>query len=266
MRRHRTIASLLALLAGAFLLLSCDSSNDIGDSGFNEQEVESAAVVAAFAGPSTESAEQMMLDMVAHIGAPAPMTDEGPGGPISLPSSTSGFDLGNGISGDMELNVAGVYTFTFSGTVLVDGSPVTVQGTLVLTPAATQPESGTAYLIDYDATASGARGSATWSTVGTLERDAEGAVSDYDVTMSHTVTPTGQSPSVVTAQLSPQRFDLIVTGPYGNTVSFGFDRTSMSGTVSVNSHLVATIEVSDGCAHVDWVDESRTDLEVCPEA
>ena len=265
MRWQRTIASLVALLAGAFLV-GCDSGNDIDDPGFNEQEVQAAAVVAAFAGPSTESAEQLMLDMVAHIGAPAPMTGDGPEGPISLPSNTAGFDLGNGISGTMELTVTGVYTFTFSGTVLVEGSPVTVQGTLVLTPAAAQPESGSAYLIDYDATASGARGSATWSTVGTLERDGAGGVTDYDLTMSHTVTPTGQSPSVVTAMLSPSRFDLILTGPYGNTLRFGFDRVSMSGTVSVNSRLVAMIEVSEGCAHVDWVDESRTDLDVCPAA
>ena len=265
MRWHRTIASLLVLLAGAFLV-SCDSSNDIDDGGFNEQEVESAAVLAAFAGPSTESAEQMMLDMVAHIGAPAAMSDAGPDGPISLPSNTSGFDLGNGISGSMELTVSGVYTFTFSGTVLVEGSPVTVQGTLVLTPAATQPESGSSYLIDYDATAAGARGSATWSTVGTLDRDAAGDVTDYDLTMSHTVTPTGQTPSVVTALLSPSRFDLIVTGPYGNTLRFGFDRVSMSGVVSWNGRHVATVEVSEGCAHVDWVDESRQDVDVCPAA
>ena len=265
MQWHRTLASLLALLAGAFLV-ACDSGNDIDNAGFNEQEVASAAVVAAFAGPSTESAEQTMLDMVAHIGAPAAMTDEGPNGPISLPSSTSGFELDNGISGTIELTVNGVYTFTFSGTVVVDGSPVSVQGTLVLTPAATQPEGGSAYLIDYDATASGARGSATWSTVGTLARDGGGAVVDYDLTMTHTVTPTGQSPSVVTALLSPSRFDLIVTGPYGNTLRFGFDRLSMSGTVSVNSRLVATIEVSEGCAHVDYVDESRQDVDVCPTA
>jgi len=260
MRWHRSIVSLLALLAGVFLI-ACDSSNDIGDPGFNEQELESAALVVAFAGPSAESAEQLMLDMLAQIGSPAASTDG-----VSLPSHSADFDLGNGVTGTMEVTAEGVYTFTFSGSVVVDGSPVDVQGTLVLTPAATQPPSGSAYLIDYDATASGARGSATWSTIGTLVRDSVGVVTDYDLTMNHTVAPTGHSPSVVTALLSPSSFELVVTGPYGNTLRFSFDRVSMRGDVSINGRLAATVLVSDGCAHVDYVDESRIDVDICPAA
>lgn len=255
----------LSVAACAAIGLSgCDSSSDVTAPAFDEQELESAALLAAMVAPSAGSAEQMMLDMASHMApAAAPLSA---GDSVSLPSHTETFDLGNGISGTMEFAATGVYTFAFAGALEVDGATIAVQGTLVLAPAADQPASGASHLIDFDAVASGPRGSATWSATGTLTRDAAGALVDYDATMTHTVTPTGGPTSVVLVGLSPTSFEVVVSGPRGNTLRFTFDRGTMSGMVSLNGRAVAQVTVSDGCAHVDYVDESRQDVDVCAAA
>ena len=263
MRGLRCLCLSVAACA-ALGLVGCDSSPDVTAAGLDQQELESAALLAAAVGPSAGSAEQMMLGMASYMAPPtAPLAV---GASVSLPSHTDTFDLGNGVVGTMEFAATGVYTFTFGGTLVIDGATTTVQGTLVLTPAAAQPQSGSSHLIDFDAVATGPRGSATWNATGTLTRDAEGAVVDYDATMTHTVTPAGGPTSAVLVTLSPASLEVLVTGPRGNTLRFTFDRVTMSGAVQVNSLVVAQVTVSDGCAHVDYVEESRQDVDVCPAA
>jgi len=259
MHRYR-FTHLLIALAVVVGLWGCDDSQNLTDPGFNEQDVSSGAEIVALVGPTAQTADQMMLDMIAQVaGTTAPLTT---GQSVSLPGSTESFDLGNGITGTRELTANGVYTFRFAGTVDVDGAMIRVEGTLVLTPAATQPPSGAAFLIDYSADATGPRGSATWTATGNVEVGA-GEVTDYDATMTHTVTATGGASAVATVMVSPTRFELVVTGPFGNTLRFVFDRSSMTGTLGVNGRDVALVTVSGGCTHVDYMDPARQDIDVC---
>jgi len=259
MHRYRSTHLLIALLA-LVGVWGCDGSQNLTDPGYNEQEVAQGAQVVALVGPTAVTADQMMVDMFAQVATTmAPLTT---GESVSLPGSVTSFDLGNGITGTRVLDATGVYTFTFAGTVDIDGAMITVQGTLVLTPAPNQPQSGVAFLIDYDAVATGSQGTATWSATGSVEVDA-GEVTDYDATMTHSVTATGGASAVATVLVSPTRFELIVTGPFGNTLHFVFDRSSMSGTLGINGREVALITVSAGCTHVDYTDPARQDIDVC---
>ncbi len=253
--RGAFVAAALLALAG---LCGC-SNDDVTNPSFDPSEVEAGAVAAALTAPTAEAAEEMILAMLAEIGGPAPLSLGAAAGDCST------FDLGNGITGTCSLSPEGVYTITFGGTVDIDGELATLEGTFVVTPAVVQPLSGVRYLIDFDATATSAKGSASWSAAGTVTFDTLGTVADYDFTMTHTITPTGGTTVMVSVVVSPTRFQLIVTGPLGNTLRFALNRETMTGTVSINSNEVASVTILDGCTTINFFSEELVDRTVCAD-
>ncbi len=249
---------LLALAAPAIacaVLIGC-ASNDLMDPGLNtdqQTDVASATRAATIAGPSAAAAEAMIVGLMNQV-----TPTRAPGDPTCPPT----FDLGNGITGTCSAN-AGTASFTFGGTVVVDGVSVTVNGSLSITATANQPASGGTYSIAYDAAVSGPRGDGSWSVTGTVTVDDAGNVVDIDFVMTLMFTPTGGATSTVTAMVDATRFELIVNGPLGGTLVFRLDRTTMTGEVLLNGLHVADVVIDDGCATIRYTVPGVPDRTVC---
>ncbi len=255
--------AVLVLLAG---LTGCDDATTGSSQEDVQTDLQSGGVGASLAAPSADSAGDMIVGMMDQLSSPNPAVVGGVAAAMLPSSCPETFELENGISGTCSVSEAGVATFTFGGTALIGGDEVEVSGTLVATPAENQPESGSAWTLDFDATATGSRGSATWSAFGTVTLDEADQVVDFSFTFNKTVTPAGGATIAVTVIVSPTQFELIVNGPRGGVVRFLLDRETMTGTVTHNGNPVATIAIVEGCAHIDYVDGAMQDEIVCPGA
>lgn len=266
MRRFILRVLPLAALVAAAALTGCSRSDDaVFTPGSDSQaDVQAGAELAALAGPSGDAAGDMILGMVTLL-QPAPnVVLEETGAPASVPSCPASFDLGNGISGSCSVSANNVATFLFGGTLTVDGDVVSVDGTLVAGPAEQQPASGSHYLIDYDASASGSRGQASWGASGDVTVDEGGGVIDFSLTLTYTVTPTGKAPRIATVLISPTQFEVVATGPFGGVLRIVLDRSTMSGFVSLNGLTVAQITIVDGCVSVDYLVPEVPSETICP--
>jgi hypothetical protein len=230
-RRFLVLIGLLAL-AG---LWGCDNSDDFNFSDADIQgEVEAAAETVA------------------------------PFSTGTLPTHTTEFDLGNGITGICVTDGTGVYTLDFGGAIEIEGAVTTLEGRLVVSPSVNQPATGSRYQIDFGATAVGPHGTASWSSVGTVTLDEVGEVVDFELTISHTVS-TGAVTVTATVAISSTSFELVVTGPLGGTVRFTLDRETMTGTISLNRREVATVAIVEGCAVIDFLNDAIQDGTLCPQ-
>jgi hypothetical protein len=268
MRRSALPLFLIIALAAISGLSGCNTTDDVIQPSDTqvETDVPAGAAAVSLAGPTSDASARMIDDMLGLLRNPPPLAPaRGVAAQEVHPVCPEQFELQNGISGSCSFSAEGVVTFLFGGTLTLEGGAVTVEGTLVGAPAETQPESGLRYTIDYDAYASGSRGSATWSALGTVTLNDQFQVTDFSFNMTHTVTPTGGPSAVVEVVLSPTRFELIVTGPLGGVVRFLLDRDTMSGMVSINGHDVAEVVIVDGCSHIDFINENLDSVVVCPD-
>ncbi len=236
------MAIALAMLAG------CNGAEELVQPGPDaEAEVTMGAQTGALAGPSGDSAGIMIAGMVG----------------LACPES---FELPSGISGTCSMDETGVKTWLFGGAILVDGDSVEVDGAMTATPSAEQPEIGSAYDIESNASAFGNRGSATWVASGTVLLDAAGQVLDYDLEMTHTVTPAGGQTAVVRITVMPTMMDMHLTGPLGGTLGFELDRETMTGTLNLNGIQVATVSIENGCATIVSSIPAIPDQTICAGA
>jgi hypothetical protein len=250
----------LAVLLSAVGLVGCDDEGDPdltrpGDAAQVQASVEASAGAAALSAPPAGAAGDMVLGMMQTLGG-AGLVDS----PASCPES---FDLGNGITGTCSVSETGVITFTFGGTVELDGAPVTFEGTLVATPAPVQPPVGTRYSLDFDATASGPRGDLTLTGSGTITLDGSGQILEFDFDLTIRLNPAGGSTVTVAVVISDSALELTITGPHGNVVKCRLDPGTLSGTILVNGSPVAQVTIVDGCAEVDYLDASLDDATFC---
>lgn len=258
-QRGTTLVFVLLAVVG---LWGCSDSDDIVTPDFDPQDVQAGAEAASLAGPVSELTGEIITGLMqGALGEPAPMTTDS-----IIPTHETSVYLDNGVEATCLVDDQGGVDCSFVGTVSIDGFEVSVSGSLLAGLSASQPTSGASYDVDFDATAeSAALGSATWSTLGSVEVDEAGEPVDYSFNMSHTVTPVGGTATVVTVIVSPSQFELVVTGPMGGTVRFNMNRLSMTGTVYVNGYMVATIVVDGTCTAIDFTSEEYQDVIICPQ-
>ncbi len=258
----------VVVLAGLAAAIGC-SSNDVAQpsNADTQADVNASALAVSMTGPSAAASAELIGAMVGRMGVSTGMTKLVAGAPVAPvappPACPATFDLGNGITGTCSATTEGTGTFTFSGTLVIDGVSVAVEGTLVVTPSVDQPPSGIRYAVNFNASATSLLGVATWTATGDVTRDAGGQVTDYNLAMTHTVTPAGGTSLVVVVVVSPTRFEETVTGPRGNTIRFVLNRETMTGTIQVNGTEVAAVTLSGGCAQVDFVNPDLTDFTIC---
>lgn len=266
MERNLVRLTALTVVALVLALCGCDGSGTTGPSPADvQQDVAAAALAAATAGPESEAARSSVVDLMSLISTVAPATS-GAVSPAVAPSCPSNFELPSGLAGTCSVSDSGVVTFAFEGTVSTASGQVSVSGSLVASKTAQQPASGSTWSIDYSATATGPLGTATWSLTGTVTLNANDEVVDFALTMTHTMQPSGGATSTVTIVLSPTSFELVATGPRGNTVRITLDASTMTGSVSINGREVASIAISDGCVTIDFTDPALADEVRCPAA
>lgn len=267
--RRSALCSLAGVLALTMLagLTGCTSSSDVTQPtspAVVQSEVRAIAPAMSVAGPSSEAAGNLMASLLGQLGT-APLRSGAAALPTP-PTCPATFDLGNGVTGTCSVSDQGVVTFIFSGTLTIDGAAVSVNGALVATPTATQPATGSSYSLAFNAQAAGQRGTATWTATGTVTLDAAYQVVDYNLTMTHTITPNGGGTAVVTVVLRPGLFELTATGPLGRTLKFVLNQETMTGVIMLNGQVVAQLTITNGCANVDYVDPALTDEQFCPGA
>ena len=244
----------LTIISGG--LIGCAQDNlvnpglDIGQ----QTDVQSATQAVTIAAPSAAAAESMIVGLMSLVSP-----TRAPGDPM-CPAIV---DLGNGITGSCS-TAAGEATFTFGGTLMVDGASAVLNGTLAVNLAASQPATGTAYSIVFDATVSGPRGDASWSTIGTVTVDA-GNVIDIDFVMTMMATSASGFSSTVTAIVDMNRFELVVNGPLGGVLRFQLDRNTMTGQVLLNGIPVADVTIVGGCATIQYTLPGVPDRVVCSD-
>lgn len=258
-QRGTTLIFMLVAVVG---LWGCSESDDIVNPDFDPQDVQAGAEAAALVGPTSEMTQEIIMGLMqGALGSLAPMTTDN-----IIPTHETSVYLENGVEATCLIDDQSGVECEFVGVVSIDGYEVSVSGSLSAGLSASQPNSGAAYDVDFDAIAnSAALGSATWSTLGSVEVDEAGEAVDYAFNMSHTVTPVGGTATVVTVIVSPSQFELVVTGPMGGTVRFNMNRVSMTGTVYVNGYMVATIVVDGTCTAIDFTSEEYTDVNICPQ-
>lgn len=256
------MAIALAMLAG------CSDAEDLVQPGPNaEAEVTMGAQAGALAGPSGDTAGDMiagMMDLVQP--GPLRMTAGNPAPVLLDPTCPETFELPSGISGTCSMAESGVMTWLFGGAILVDGDSVEVEGTMTATPSAAQPEIGASYDIDYNASAFGTRGSATWAATGTVLLNDAGEVIDYDLDMTHTITPAGGETAVVRMVVDPTTMDISLTGPMGGLLGLELNRETMSGSLTLNGIQVATVSIDNGCATIVSSVPAIPDQTICSGA
>ncbi|NIM63403.1 MAG: hypothetical protein GTN89_12395, partial [Acidobacteria bacterium] len=199
--------------------------------------------------------ESMIVDLMGLI-VPA----RAPGDPTCPPT----FDLGNGITGSCSATGTDA-TFAFGGTLMVDGELVALSGSLSISVAAGQPAVGTTYSIAFDASASGPRGDANWSTSGDVTVDDARNVIDISLVITVTATSAGGFSSTVTAVVDANSFELIVNGPLGGVLRFELDRATMTGRVLLNGLHVADVTIANGCATIRYTLPGMQDRVVCSD-
>jgi len=259
-RTHATCSLIgIALLAA---LVGCDSASDVLDADDLVADVEAGADAVGLAGPSADASADMIGDM---LGLLAPAQAAAGARTVGSACPAPAFELPSGVAGTCTASETGTVTFMFDGTIVVAGGSATVAGTFVATPTVAPAGAAAAWLVDYDATATGTRGVSTWSVIGTIVLDDAGAVSDFDLTMTHTFSPTDGPTVQVTVVLGPTRFELVLTGPRGGVLRFVLDREAMSGSVSVNGRTVADVSIEGACATIDFFDASFDDRTICAE-
>jgi hypothetical protein len=265
MSRTRFASIAVAVLATLAVTTGCTGDDLMRPSDAETQaDVNAAALAVSMAGPSATASADLVAAMIGRMGSGATVPKLTAGSPMVIPTfCPATFDLPAGVSGTCSATGEGAGTFTFSGTLVVDGVTVALQGTMVVSASADQPPSGTRYDVSFNASATSVRGAATWTATGDVTTGAAGEVVDYDLAMTHTVTPSGGSSVAVVIVLSPTRFEETITGPLGNTVRFALDRETMTGTVRINGIEVATVAIHEGCAEVDFVNPALTDFTIC---
>lgn len=249
---------LLAVLA----LGGCSDSGDVGSPGFDPEQIENAALTVVDNVPAVEAAEGSIFGMVDEISGPAPLEFD----PVGVPSHTEEFALDNGITGTVDSSTDGSFNFEFGGTIPVENGSVTIQGSMIVAPTATQPPSGAQFEIDYDVAASGPGGNASWGATGTVTVDASGQVTTFDLTFVQSVVAANGASATVTTRVDPASYEMTATGPFDNTSRFVVDRNSMTGVVYWNGQVIANLAVQGDCVDVDYVSEDYTDVSVCPQA
>ena len=262
----------IPLFVCAALALVAGCSSDDGSNPATEQtvqsDVQSGSLAAALAAPSAEASEELILALLATLGAPAAPQTAGPGvspavSPPACPEPS--FDLGNGITGTCSVSDQDVVTFTFSGTMMADGASVAVEGSLVATPLDNGSGSGTGFSVEFEATANGPQGTATWTVSGTVFISEGGVATDYDLTMTQIVAPTAGPGMALTITVTPESFGVLLAGESG-LLELELDRSSMTGVVRLNGIEVAVVSIVGGCATVDFVNPEITDETFCPQA
>jgi len=244
----KRIALVFAMAIALVLLAGCNVAEELVQPGPDaEAEVTMGAQTGALAGPSGDTAGDMIAGM---IGLTCPET----------------FELPNGISGTCSTGEAGVMAWLFGGAILVDGDSVEVDGSMTATLSAEQPETGASYDIDYSASAFGTRGSGSWVSSGAVLFTATGELLDYDLEMIHTITPAGGETAVVHITVDPSILEMSITGPMGGTIGFVLGRETMTGTLSLNGIPVATVSIEDGCATIVSIIPAIPDKTICAGA
>ena len=258
--RQRGTTLVLVLLA-VVGLWGCSDSDDIVNPDFDPQDVQVGAEAASLAGPTAEMTQEIIMGLMqGALGAVAPMTT----GNV-IPTHETSVYLDNGVEATCVIDAQGGVTCEFGGVVSVDGYSFEVGGSMSAGLSGSQPTSGAAYEVSFEATAEClALGVSTWTTEGSVQVDAAGEPVDYDFEMSHRVTPVGGSQMIVTVSVSPTQLELVATGPMGGTVRFNLNRQSMTGSVYVNGYHVATIVVDGTCTVIDFTSEEHQDVNVCP--
>ena len=267
-RNRKRIVAVFAMAAALLLLAGCNGAEELVQPGPNaEAEVTMGAQAGALAGPSGDTAGDMIAGMMGLI-QPAPLRSTvGAVSAVLLdPSCPATFELASGISGTCSMSETGTMTWLFGGAILVDGDSVEVDGSMTATPSAEQPEIGASYDVDYNASAFGTRGSATWTATGTVLLDDAGDVVDYDLEMTHTITPAGGQTTVVRMTVNPTTLDIRLTGPLGGILGLQLDRETMTGSLSLNGIQVATVSIENGCATIVSSIPAIPDQTVCAGA
>ena len=259
-QRGTTLAVGLFVVVG---LWGCSDTDDIVTPDFDPQDVQAGAEAAALAGPAAEMTQEIVMGLMqGALGAAVPMTTDD----NIIPIHETSVYLDNGVEATCFIDDQGGVSCEFVGVVSVDGYAVEVGGSMSASLSATQPTSGAAYDVDFEARASSpALGTAMWSMLGSVEVDEAGERVDYNFNMSHTITPVGGVATVVTVIVSPTQLELVATGPMGGTVRFNLNRLTMTGSVYVNGYHVATIVVDGVCTAIDFTSEEYQDVNVCPQ-
>lgn len=251
------VLSMFAALAAALVLAGCGDSEDVTRLGSDDlqNEVGASTLQAAVLAPSATAAAEAALELMSlfSAGAPAALADA-----AIVPQCPASFTLPIGLTGNCSVSDGGVVTIEFQGS----AGGVSLAGTLVATPAATQPPSGSAWTVEFEVTASAPGGARTWEGVGNVVLDASGNPLDYDWTLTTSASGGG---GTVNVAVDPSAVRIVASGPLGNVVRFDLDRQTSGGTVSVNGEIVAVIVFSDGCAIVDFADARLGRQEICPE-
>jgi len=267
-QNQKRFVPVFAMAIALVIMAGCSDAEDLVQPGPNaEAEVTMGAKAGTLAGPSGDTAGDMIAGMMDLIQpAPLRMTAGEVSAVLLDPTCPETFELPSGISGTCSMNEAGVMTWLFGGAILVDGDSVEVDGTMTATPSAEQPEIGASYDIDYNASALGTRGSATWVATGTVLLDDAGEVIDYDLDMTHTITPAGGETAVVRIVVDPTTMDLSLTGPLGGVLGLELNRETMSGSLTLNGIQVATISIEGGCANIVSSVPAIPDQTICSSA
>lgn len=269
MRRISSRAALV--LAASFVAASmngCNHSSGVIQplTSNTQADVQVGVETMAAAAPSVEAAAETLVALIAEV-QPAPVSPpSGPHDPSLRGSPTCApvFDLGNGVSGTCEFASTGEVTFTFAGSVDAGGESVSLQGTLVAFKPAQQPATGARYDVDFAVTTSGPRGAADLSSTASVTVDDAGAVIDFALVLSGTVTSAGGQDVSVSIVVGPTQLELTVIGPRGGVLLIALDRVAMTGTVTLNGIQVAAFSVVNGCAVVDAIVPELENGTFCP--
>lgn len=266
MRRLNWLLLAAAAVCAMIAVTGCSSTDEITlpTDDILQDDVQAATEAAAEAGPAAFATGDMIFEMMDLVGGGAlPATGDG------LAPAVEGcfgeFETPSGISGTCS-ETNGVWTFTFSGVVMVEQDEVSVSGSMTATEAQYDQETGeVTYAIDYSVTATGVHGTATWNAVGTVTVRPEEGVVDYDLTMTHTVTPNGGETVTVTTEVTPSSFHLTVVGPRGGVIRFDMDLETGEGMASWNGIDVAHVVFDGGCVSIDYVNDAIEDQLICDQ-
>lgn len=265
MRRFGLVLTAAAAVCLVISLSGCDSADEITlpSDAILQDDIQTGTDAAAQAGPAAFATGDMIFGMMDLVAPALPATH---GGLAPAVEDCSGpFELESGVSGSCS-ETNGVTTFTFSGTVDVDGHEVSVSGTMTATESQYDAETGNVtYAIDYSVSASGPNGSASWNAAGVVTVNAEEGVVDYDVTMTHTVTTTGGDTVTVTTTVSPTSFVMVLTGPRGGVVRFVMNIETGEGMASWNGINVAEVSFVEGCINIDYLNPEIEDQLICDQ-
>jgi hypothetical protein len=253
------ITALVALLA----IPGCSDPDPIDPQPSNAEiqtDVSAGAGPITLAGPGSVAAADFVSQMMGLLYEAPPV----PGARLAEAACDPDFDLGNGLTGTCEVSPEGVVSFSFSGTVDVDGVSTTISGSLVAGPTDPQPETGSEYNIEYIAEVSSSLGSVSFSMLGWVLLDEEQQVVDFLYNMTQSVTAAGFGTFSVEVLLSLTRFEISLAGPLGNVLFIELNRDTLTGTVEINGYLVAVLMIDGPCTTIDFECPCLGSVIVCP--